>query len=533
MSQTGPSSPSNPADRANPSNPANPTMDQIWNGLSPELRPGHYPSDGRVDIPTLLAATDLVALIGECVAVRKAGHDFQGLCPFHNEKTASFTISPTKQFFHCLAGDTEVITFAGTRKIADLAGAYHRVLTDGGVWVDAPFKCYGTQHLWEISLSRNGVKKSIFATDGHRWLVHGRSDHKTTDRLSPGDCLESALPAKSPLTIDNDGVRHGIVFGDGCLVKKHGYCLVNLHDGKSELESLFEDYPVGHYERGEDHDYTQARNLPGHFKQLPSIDASPEYIAGFVAGYLATDGHVSKDSTVMLHCRDADTLRWVRDACLRIGVATFGVTHQDRCGYLPCPTPIYRIHFVTSTLLPEMILRGTARERFDARSKKYERLRWKVQSVEKTDRVEPVYCAEVPDTHSFALADNILTGNCFGCGAHGDALTWMQDYHHMTFRQALEALAGRAGMSLPSMDRGEARKRRAVALQADIEAAAWPEILVLEMALSERVTYRAIDARTRERYPHIKPVPDLPSDRERLAAQRLATALYALYGVKG
>lgn len=49
---------------------------------------------------------------------------------------------------------------------------------------------------------------------------------------------------------------------------------------------------------------------------------------------------------------------------------------------------------------------------------------WWVTSVEPTDRVEDVYCAEVETTQSFVLADNILTGNCLGCGS-GGGLLWL------------------------------------------------------------------------------------------------------------
>ncbi len=45
--------------------------------------------------------TDIVSLIGEYVTLKKAGRNFLGLCPFHREKTPSFTVSPDKQMFYC------------------------------------------------------------------------------------------------------------------------------------------------------------------------------------------------------------------------------------------------------------------------------------------------------------------------------------------------------------------------------------------------------------------------------------------------
>ncbi len=49
----------------------------------------------------LLSRVDLVEVIDARLPLRKAGRDYSACCPFHSEKTPSFTVSPTKQFYHC------------------------------------------------------------------------------------------------------------------------------------------------------------------------------------------------------------------------------------------------------------------------------------------------------------------------------------------------------------------------------------------------------------------------------------------------
>ena len=58
----------------------------------------HIPDEKITEIRN---AADIVDVISARVFLKKAGKDYAGLCPFHAEKTPSFTVSPEKQIFHC------------------------------------------------------------------------------------------------------------------------------------------------------------------------------------------------------------------------------------------------------------------------------------------------------------------------------------------------------------------------------------------------------------------------------------------------
>jgi DNA primase len=60
--------------------------------------PGRIP---KSFIDELVARADIVEVVGARVTLKKAGANYKGLCPFHGEKTPSFTVSPAKGFYHC------------------------------------------------------------------------------------------------------------------------------------------------------------------------------------------------------------------------------------------------------------------------------------------------------------------------------------------------------------------------------------------------------------------------------------------------
>ena len=55
----------------------------------------------RAVIDEVRNSVDIVDVIGRYVQLKKAGKNFTGLCPFHNEQTPSFSVNAEKQYYHC------------------------------------------------------------------------------------------------------------------------------------------------------------------------------------------------------------------------------------------------------------------------------------------------------------------------------------------------------------------------------------------------------------------------------------------------
>jgi DNA primase len=70
---------------------------------------------------TVKQQADIVRIVGEYVKLRKAGaQNFSGLCPFHGEKTPSFSVHATRQFFHCFGCGVSGDVFAFVQKIENI-----------------------------------------------------------------------------------------------------------------------------------------------------------------------------------------------------------------------------------------------------------------------------------------------------------------------------------------------------------------------------------------------------------------------------
>lgn len=92
------------------------------------------------DVERVRRATDLVELVSETVRLRRQGRNWVGLCPFHHEKTPSFTVSPEKQLFHCFGcqASGDVFSFLMRRDGIGFREALERLARRAGIELDEP-----------------------------------------------------------------------------------------------------------------------------------------------------------------------------------------------------------------------------------------------------------------------------------------------------------------------------------------------------------------------------------------------------------
>ncbi len=89
------------------------------------------------DVERVRAATDIVALISEHVPLRRVGRRWQGLCPFHAEKTPSFSVNPELGVYHCFGckASGDAITFLRETQQLDFVGAVEQLAGRAGIQV--------------------------------------------------------------------------------------------------------------------------------------------------------------------------------------------------------------------------------------------------------------------------------------------------------------------------------------------------------------------------------------------------------------
>jgi len=286
--------------------------------------------------------------------------------------------------YNPVSGDTRVVTKElGNVSIKDLNGEAYSVLNMNGEWTEGTFKSYGTQDVNKVTLRLNSnTIKEVEATDNHRWILQN-GIIKPTNELLEGDRIDFVSAPKPEIDDDySDGVRHGLIYGDGTATKSHkrvkGYHIRLCGKSAEQLE-WFDGYPVSYPE---------------------TYNGDP--IVMLYDGF----GSVSKSSQVSLCVNDGGR-KWLLDNSEKIGFVIQRVYKQkSETNYGKRKGESFVLFFSRSSITNDDLLCSWKRENFRELKSHYV-----VKSVERSRNTE-VFCAEVDDTNTFVLENGLLTGNC-------------------------------------------------------------------------------------------------------------------------
>ena len=157
-------------------------------------------------IEQISAATDIVEVIGPYFPLKRAGSNFKALCPFHQEKTPSFTVNPSRQTFHCFGCGVggSVFRFVMDYEHIDFPSAVRKLAARAGIPIVEERSARGEddrQHEARRTLLKlhaeatewfhENLLKKDFAASARSYLKERAIDRKIVDNWQLGFAPES------------------------------------------------------------------------------------------------------------------------------------------------------------------------------------------------------------------------------------------------------------------------------------------------------------------------------------------------------
>ena len=89
----------------------------------------------RTSIEQVQAAADMVEIVGQYTELRKAGANYSGRCPFHEERTPSFSVNPTEKLYYCFGcgAGGNLFGFVQQKENLDFAAAVEHLADRYGI----------------------------------------------------------------------------------------------------------------------------------------------------------------------------------------------------------------------------------------------------------------------------------------------------------------------------------------------------------------------------------------------------------------
>jgi DNA primase len=361
----------------------------------------HSVRDRASTIQTIFIRTDVLV---ECRMGRPPG-------PWRNGKRT--WQSPGDCYESGLAGSTRLLTSAGLRAVDELTeGEPIQVLGSTGEWVSATTHAVAAcRRMRELVVERNQVAHVLRAAAGQLWPVNSAARRLNGRPPLPfrTDGLKAVLGSASwklvtvnpqvTVSIDDTAALHGVVFGDGTYYRsaqragRRPSCHVYLCNDRKGCDSrrlapLFERAGFRPVIR-DDHQQVRFYGLPAHWKCLPSLDAGPKYLRGFIAGWFAADGHVDARAPVaLLSSANREHLEWLQRIAPIAGLAVSTSIGLRQSNSTFGPSTWYSLGIAASTLDEHFFLSPEKRARY--RPAHFAK-QWKIVAVRCINASQRVY----------------------------------------------------------------------------------------------------------------------------------------------
>ncbi len=186
---------------------------------------------GRIPEETIQAIkdrSDIVSFIGRYVELKKAGRNYKGRCPFHDEKTPSFNVNPERQIFHCFGCQVggNVISFLMQHEGLSFPEAARNLAAEAGIEVpETESRSRGiTEHLFAANEVAQRIYRAGLASpegEGARtYLTRRGIDTETIEAFGIGYAANSWDDLGRELTREGVSEEHAITAG--LLVERDG-----------------------------------------------------------------------------------------------------------------------------------------------------------------------------------------------------------------------------------------------------------------------------------------------------------------------
>ncbi len=187
-------------------------------------------------IQELLARVDVVDVVGRYVQLKKSGANFMGLCPFHGEKSPSFSVSPSKQFFHCFGcgKNGNAIGFLMDHAGMGFVEAVQDLAQQAGLQVPQDDVSPQERERAAAQRQKQATLTEVLEKAGEAWRRHLRESPRAIQYFK-GRGVSGQVAARYGLGYAPEGWRGlASVFPeyDSPLLEESGLVIVNAEDGK-------------------------------------------------------------------------------------------------------------------------------------------------------------------------------------------------------------------------------------------------------------------------------------------------------------